>query len=89
MEMEAGSSSSLRRRLRATVCCCFGLGYGGYGGYRARREGAGGEFRYDSLSYALNFDEGPDDLEDDAGAGLLCRSFSSPPRALARTPAAA
>ena len=63
MEAAAASSSSpppsslsalMRHRLRATVRRCFG------NGERmrwARRAGAG-EFRYDALSYALNFDEG-------------------------------
>nr|CAB3445860.1 unnamed protein product [Digitaria exilis] len=54
--------SALRDRLRATVCCCFGqLGGGGLGErMRWRRSSGGGEFRYDPLSYALNFDEGGD-----------------------------
>ncbi|XP_020195855.1 uncharacterized protein [Aegilops tauschii subsp. strangulata] len=83
MEMEASPAptSSLRRRLRATVCCCFG--YGGrarWGGRDSRGVG-----RYDPLSYALNFDEGPDDSDDDvdyddfSDGGLLYRSFPSPP----------
>ncbi|KAL6629060.1 hypothetical protein ACP70R_028825 [Stipagrostis hirtigluma subsp. patula] len=86
------SLSALRHRLRATVCCCFGQGGGGLLGERMRwRRRAGvGEFRYDPLSYALNFDEGVDvDGDDDVDeeeepvhAGrrdglLLYRSFSS------------
>ncbi|KAL5207514.1 hypothetical protein ABZP36_031949 [Zizania latifolia] len=102
METEASLPSplsSLRDRLRATVCCCFG--YGGSGGSLGdtvaqwrRRVGAPGEFRYDPLSYALNFDEGSDvqvydDEEEYEGVdhradGLLYRSFSPslPPAAV-------
>ncbi|EEE56447.1 hypothetical protein OsJ_05641 [Oryza sativa Japonica Group] len=75
METEASPPSpmsSLRDRLRATVCCCFGYGGGGGGGGLGdtvaqwrRRVGSPGEFRYDPLSYALNFDEGAADDEDD------------------------
>ena len=51
------SPSKLRDKLRTTVCCCFGSG--GAERTRWRRRGAAaGEFRYDALSYALNFDEG-------------------------------
>ncbi|KAI4977940.1 hypothetical protein ZWY2020_014494 [Hordeum vulgare] len=81
MEMEASPPSSLRRRLRATVCCCFGYGDRGQWGSRGSR----GVGRYDPLSYALNFDEGPDDGDDDvdyddfSDGGLLYRSFPSPP----------
>ncbi|KAG8070051.1 hypothetical protein GUJ93_ZPchr0006g42991 [Zizania palustris] len=89
METEASSPSpfsSLRDRLRATVCCCFGYGGGGGGSLGdavvqwRRRVGAPGEFRYDPLSYALNFDEGADDEYegvDHRAGGLLYRSFSS------------
>ncbi|GJM90405.1 hypothetical protein PR202_ga06682 [Eleusine coracana subsp. coracana] len=90
--MEAPSSSlssQLRHRLRATVCCCFGQ----QGGERMRwrRRSIVAEFRYDPLSYALNFDQGTEDVdveegeeEEDAGvyAGradglLMYQSFSS------------
>ncbi|XP_066325121.1 uncharacterized protein [Miscanthus floridulus] len=78
------SLSALRHRLRATVCCCFGQG--GLGErMRWRCRSGVGEFRYDLLSYALNFDEG--DLEEEEeeeqgvharrGDGLLYHSFSS------------
>uniref|UniRef100_A0A0D9WSL2 Uncharacterized protein n=1 Tax=Leersia perrieri TaxID=77586 RepID=A0A0D9WSL2_9ORYZ len=76
--MEASSSSSsptspssLRHKLRTTVCCCFGSPSAAAerrsGGekLRWRRRVAAGEFGYDPLSYALNFDEGGDD--DDYG----------------------
>ena len=102
--METGASSppppasSLRHRLRATVCCCFGVGDRAQWG-RRHVAGGGGEFRYDPLSYALNFDEGADDGEyetsiDDFGDGdsglLVYRGFSSsPPRARAAAVAAA
>ncbi|TVU02889.1 hypothetical protein EJB05_51358, partial [Eragrostis curvula] len=83
--MEASSpsrSSQLRHRLRATMCCCFGQGAGAVvGGERMRwnRRAGVGEFRYDPLSYALNFDEGEVDEEDEGvrGNGLLYQSFSS------------
>ncbi|XP_040376279.1 uncharacterized protein LOC121053443 [Oryza brachyantha] len=103
METEASPPSplsSLRDRLRATVCCCFGSGSGGGGlgdtvAQWRRRVGAPGEFRYDPLSYALNFDEGAaaaadDDDDDEDGDfeagnhradGLLYRSFPPPPAA--------
>ena len=55
----SSSLSALRHRLRSTVCCCFGSGGGGLGErMRWRRRAGVGEFRYDPLSYALNFDEG-------------------------------
>ena len=87
--MESPSSlSALRHRLRATVCCCFGQGAGGGLGERMwwRRRAGVGEFRYDLLSYALNFDEGDLDEEEEEeeqgvharrGDGLLHHSFSS------------
>ncbi|KAJ1278218.1 hypothetical protein BS78_04G062400 [Paspalum vaginatum] len=85
----APSLSALRRRLRATVCCCL-VGNGGSGGglgerMRWRSRPGVGDFRYDPLSYALNFDEG-DCLGVDAGdedhdggrrRGFVCRSFSA------------
>ncbi|EES06390.1 uncharacterized protein LOC8077634 [Sorghum bicolor] len=96
MESPSPSSlSALRHRLRATVCCCFGQQGAGGGGLsermRWRRRAGVGEFRYDPLSYALNFDEGDldvnsDDEEDEdedlgararRGDGLLYHSFSS------------
>ncbi|WVZ77605.1 hypothetical protein U9M48_025456 [Paspalum notatum var. saurae] len=85
--------SALRDRLRATVCCCFGQGGGMLGErpVRWRRRAGVGEFRYDPLSYALNFDEGDLDADEEEeeeeegvrGAGrrgddgLLFQSFSS------------
>jgi hypothetical protein len=84
MESPSPSSlSALRHRLRATVCCCFGQG--GLGErVRWRRRAGVGEFRYDPLSYALNFDEGDGDKEEEErgvrarrGNGLLYHSFSS------------
>ncbi|CAN6237352.1 unnamed protein product [Urochloa humidicola] len=92
MQMEApspppspSSLSALRHRLRATVCCCFGSGGGLGERMRWRRRAGVGEFRYDPLSYALNFDEGDlldaDEEEDEVfagrGDGLLYQSFSS------------
>ena len=82
------SLSALRHRLRATVCCCFGSGGGGLGErMRWRRRAGVGVFRYDPLSYALNFDEGDLlDADDDddlyeahagRGDGTLYQSFSS------------
>ncbi|CAL4889591.1 unnamed protein product [Urochloa decumbens] len=88
MEVAASSSSSsvsalLRHRLRATARRCFGNG-GGLGERMRwrRRAGGAGEFRYDPLSYALNFDEGDllgADGEDNRRGDRfrLCRSFSS------------
>ncbi|XP_006656299.1 uncharacterized protein LOC102713371 [Oryza brachyantha] len=84
--MEASSPtspSSLRHKLRTTVCCCFGSGETRRGGsgekVRWRRRVAAGEFGYDPLSYALNFDEGGDDDDGDADAGAAFRykNFSS------------
>ena len=82
------SPPSLRHKLRTTVCSCFGSPesvaerpQSGGGGQRARwrrRVAATGEFRYDPLSYALNFDEGvgSDDGSDDAEA-FRHHNFSS------------
>ncbi|XP_062223881.1 uncharacterized protein LOC133922529 [Phragmites australis] len=85
MEASSSSLSSLRHRLRATVCCCFGQGGGAGERMRWRRRAGVGEFRYDPLSYALNFDGGGvdvcDEEEEDVhagrGDGLLYQSFSS------------
>ncbi|KAF0892772.1 hypothetical protein E2562_017735 [Oryza meyeriana var. granulata] len=98
--MEASSpmspSSSLRHRLRMMVCCCFGSGaasgerQSGREKLRWRRRVATGEFGYDPLSYALNFDERGDDDDVDASAAAAFRykNFSSQlpssPVALAR-----
>ncbi|CAN6243321.1 unnamed protein product [Urochloa humidicola] len=86
MQMDSPSSplSVLRHRLLSTVCCCFGSGSGER--MRWRRRAGVGEFRYDPLSYALNFDEGDlldaDEEEDQVfagrgGDGRLYQSFSS------------
>jgi hypothetical protein len=74
--MESPSSlSALRHRLRATVCCCFGQG--GLGErVRWRRRAGVGEFRYDPLSYALNFDEGDGDKEEEQEA-TACSTTAS------------
>ncbi|CAN6230599.1 unnamed protein product [Urochloa humidicola] len=86
MEVAAAPSSSvsalLRHRLRATARRYFGNGGGLRERMRWRRRRAGaGEFRYDSLSYALNFDEGDllgvDGEDHRRGDRFLCRSFSS------------
>jgi hypothetical protein len=91
--MDAESTSqysppSLRHKLRTTVCGCFGSpgsegerpqGGGGRAKWR-RRAAATGEFRYDPLSYALNFDEGGSDDGDegaDAAAAFRYRNFNS------------
>ncbi|EMS51221.1 hypothetical protein CFC21_100281 [Triticum aestivum] len=84
------SPPSLRHKLRTTVCGCFGSpsspGSSGErphtGGGRARwrrRVAAAGEFRYDPLSYALNFDDGGcDDGDADAeDAAFRHRNFNS------------
>ncbi|XP_062229402.1 uncharacterized protein LOC133927113 [Phragmites australis] len=80
LDGEASSPSpSLRHKLRTTVCCCFGRGAGA-GGERVRwrRRATTGEFRYDPLGYALNFDEGEDDgAGADAAAAFRCRNFNS------------
>jgi hypothetical protein len=85
------SPSSLKNKLRTTVCSCFGgggAGAGAAGGERVRwrRRAAVGDFRYDSLSYALNFDEGEEDDDDDAAVGFRYRNFNSrlPPSPLQR-----
>ncbi|XP_037463869.1 uncharacterized protein LOC119335930 [Triticum dicoccoides] len=78
------SPPSLRHKLRTTICGCFGSpsspGSGAErphtGGGRARwrrRVAAAGEFRYDPLSYALNFDDGVE-AED---AAFRHRNFNS------------
>ena len=76
------SPPSLRHKLRATVCGCFGSPpspvSGGErphtGGGRARwRRRVTGEFRYDPLSYAVNFDDSAEG-EDEA---FRYRNFSS------------
>ncbi|VAI93090.1 uncharacterized protein LOC119340303 [Triticum dicoccoides] len=76
------SPPSLRHKLRTTVCGCFGSpsspGSGGRARWR-RRVAAAGDFRYDPLSYALNFDDGGgDDGDADAeDAAFRHRNFSS------------
>uniref|UniRef100_A0ACD5UJX8 Uncharacterized protein n=1 Tax=Avena sativa TaxID=4498 RepID=A0ACD5UJX8_AVESA len=84
------SPPSLRHKLRTTVCGCFGspssdgerLSPQSGGRTRWRRKvAATGEFRYDPLSYALNFDEGAgsDDSDEgaDAAAAFRYRNFNS------------
>jgi hypothetical protein len=76
------SPSKLRDKLRTTVCCCFGAGgCAERARWRGRRRGAataGGEFRYDPLSYALNFDEGEDDdAYADPAAAFRYRNFNA------------
>uniref|UniRef100_A0ACD5ZCZ1 Uncharacterized protein n=1 Tax=Avena sativa TaxID=4498 RepID=A0ACD5ZCZ1_AVESA len=84
------SPPSLRHKLRTTVCSCFGSPSSGaerlspQSGGRAkwrRRVAATGEFRYDPLSYALNFDEGAgsDDSDEgaDAASAFRYRNFNS------------
>ncbi|MBC2899722.1 hypothetical protein CFC21_112545, partial [Triticum aestivum] len=80
------SPPSLRHKLRTTVCGCFGLpgsdGPRPQSGGRARwrrRVAAAGEFRYDPLSYALNFDDGGsgDGDHEAEDAAFPYRNFSS------------
>ncbi|KAM3214863.1 hypothetical protein ACQJBY_067054 [Aegilops geniculata] len=84
------SPPSLRHKLRTTVCGCFGSPSSpGSGGERPqnggrtrwkRRAAAAGEFRYDPLSYALNFDDGgsgSDDGGEADAAAFRYRNFSS------------
>jgi hypothetical protein len=99
MEADSSSSPPLRHRLQATVCCCFSGDRAQWG----RRSVGNGEFRYDPLSYTLNFDDqGPDhdeyetSIEDfgdaDSDGGLMVyRGFSSspPPRSTTRAREAA
>ncbi|KAG8075142.1 hypothetical protein GUJ93_ZPchr0006g41952 [Zizania palustris] len=81
--MEVSSPSSLRHKLRTTVCCCFGSGAGERRSgekLKWRRRGAVAAFGYDPLSYALNFDEGgadDDDAYGDADAAFRYKNFSS------------
>ncbi|KAF7045537.1 hypothetical protein CFC21_054635 [Triticum aestivum] len=84
------SPPSLRHKLRTTVCGCFGSPSSpGSGGERPqnsgrarwrRRVAAAGEFRYDPLSYALNFDDGASGSDDGAeaeDAAFPYRNFNS------------
>ncbi|XP_047060765.1 uncharacterized protein LOC124667542 [Lolium rigidum] len=80
------SPPSLRHKLRTTVCGCFGSPdsdgerpQSGSGRAKWRRRvAATGEFRYDPLSYALNFDDGgSDDSDEAADAAFRYRNFSS------------
>ncbi|XP_037463283.1 uncharacterized protein LOC119335229 [Triticum dicoccoides] len=83
------SPSLLRHKLRTTMCGCFGSpsspvsgGERPQSGGRTRwrrRVAAAGKFRYDPLSYALNFDDGGSD-DGDAEAedtAFRYRNFSS------------
>ncbi|XP_047087473.1 uncharacterized protein LOC124699172 [Lolium rigidum] len=86
MDSESSTSAysppTLRHKLRTTVCGCFGSpgNDGGRAKWR-RRVAATGEFRYDPLSYALNFDDGGSDDSDEgadaAAAAFRYRDFSS------------
>ncbi|KAF7104562.1 hypothetical protein CFC21_105452 [Triticum aestivum] len=81
------SPPSLRHKLRTTVCGCFGSP--GSGGERQqsggrtrwrRRVAAAEEFRYDPLSYALNFDNGGSGSDDGVKAedtAFRYRNFNS------------
>ena len=82
------SPPSLRHKLRTTVCGCFGSPSSqGSGGERPqnsgrarwrRRVAAAGEFRYDPLSYALNFDDGASvDGTEAEDAAFRHRNFNS------------
>ncbi|XP_037462281.1 uncharacterized protein LOC119333509 [Triticum dicoccoides] len=84
------SPPSLRHKLRTTVCGCFGSpsspgneGERPHSGGRTRwrrRVAAAGEFRYDPLSYALNFDDGSSgdsDGADGEDAAFRNRNFNS------------
>ena len=82
------SPPSLRHKQRTTVCGCFGSPSSqGSGGERPqnsgrarwrRRVAAAGEFRYDPLSYALNFDDGgSDDGAEAEDAAFRYRNFNS------------
>ncbi|XP_042444217.1 uncharacterized protein LOC122029338 [Zingiber officinale] len=62
------------RTFHPKVHFCFG------GGKHRRRHSSG--FRYDALSYALNFDEGSDDDSPTGDELLRIRSHSSRPQAL-------
>ncbi|KAF7045535.1 hypothetical protein CFC21_054633 [Triticum aestivum] len=90
--MESSSPYSLRQKLRTTVCGCFGspsspvssAGRPHTGGGRARwrrRMAATGVFRYDPLSYALNFDNSGSDGGErdtkDTAFHFQYRNFSS------------
>ncbi|XBI13540.1 hypothetical protein VPH35_140264 [Triticum aestivum] len=93
--VESSSSSpysppSLRHKLRTTVCGCFGSPsslssdaerpHTGGGRTRWRRRvAAAGEFTYNPLSYALNFDDGgsKDGDADAEDAAFRHRNFSS------------
>ncbi|KAF7111500.1 hypothetical protein CFC21_111506 [Triticum aestivum] len=85
--VESTSPPSLRHKLRTTVCGCFGSPGSGderpQSGGRTRwrrRVAAAGEFRYDPLSYALNFDDGGSGSDDGAeaeNAALRYPNFSS------------
>ncbi|XBI04266.1 hypothetical protein VPH35_132590 [Triticum aestivum] len=87
--VESTSPPSLRHKLRTTVCVCFGSpsSPGSHGerpqsGGRARwrrRVAAAGEFRYDQLSYALNFD----DRRGSRGCGLPAQELQLVPASLA------
>ena len=69
MVMEAPPSLSslcvMRHKLRATVCCFGGSSGGLAERMRWRRRAGAGDFRYDPLSYALNFDEGDHGVDGD------------------------
>ncbi|CAA6672275.1 unnamed protein product [Spirodela intermedia] len=83
MAYDHADQGSPKRRSRLGECfsCCFGGGSGGAGEKDlSRRRIARRRRSYDPLSYALNFDEGPD-FDDDGGeispAEFRYRNFSS------------
>ncbi|XP_020268194.1 uncharacterized protein LOC109843649 [Asparagus officinalis] len=76
MDFES-SSSSLKHKIRSSVCfsCCFSSGSDPRLTISPRSRSA--DFRYDPLSYALNFDEGNGDDLEFADEEFRCRNFSS------------
>ncbi|KAG0532034.1 hypothetical protein BDA96_04G073100 [Sorghum bicolor] len=94
--LSSASLSVLRHSLRATVCCFVsgGSSSGGLGErMRWRRRAGAGDFRYDPLSYALNFDEGDhggvDGEEEDRAGGRLVDAFLLSSQLVTRRPGAA
>ncbi|GAB2238030.1 hypothetical protein Droror1_Dr00015932 [Drosera rotundifolia] len=70
------SPSSLKNRVKNTLSCCFkNNAGGGMRGNNRRRRGMSVDFRYDPLSYAMNFDDGRS--EDGNVEERMVRSFSA------------